>query len=452
LNFKEATPFDAPNHAQTKNHLSRLWVWFALGLTLLALCAWFFTAPSMKTVRVQTLELNSDQAMPFRLEFELHDEQVVATSLDPEHLVRQIYAALGDGERTKALALAGFLTRQFPTFQLGQLLYADLLNISSNAPVALPEVEDQDKPSLTRRLNELILESKRRINRPNANSLQGRVPSALLNLSPQQAYVAAVDASQSRLYWFENQSSGHGPVQLKLVRESYISVGLNGIGKRLEGDGKTPTGIYFVQKKLPGESLPDLFGIGALTLNYPNALDSMNKKTGSGIWLHGTPSAQYARAPESTDGCIVLSNPEMTQLLNLPGMRMTPVIISEKIDWVTPVESAEAFNAFKPSLDAWLAARNGTDADALKLHYSERFERDDMGLNQWWPRLAQTTLGHRVSKPLELISALEMKDPTQTMVVTLKDPNHKASVPAQYLRTYWQKEADQWKLVFQGPI
>jgi hypothetical protein len=61
-------------------------------------------------------------------------------------------------------------------------------------------------------------------------------------------------------------------------------------------------------------------------------------------------------------------------------------------------------------------------------------------------------LGHRVSKPLELISALEMKDPTQTMVVTLKDPNHKASVPAQYLRTYWQKEADQWKLVFQGPI
>ncbi len=405
----------------------------------------------MSSVREQAQAVTSSQAMPFRLEFELNDEQVIAASQDPEHLVRQIYAALGDGERTKALALAGVLTRQFPTFQLGQLLYADLLNISSNAPVALPEVEEQDKPSLTRRLNELVLESKRRLNRPSVHSLQGRVPSGLMSLSPQQTYVAAVDASQSRLYWFENQSSSGGPVQLKLIRESYISVGLNGVGKQLEGDGKTPTGIYFVQKNLPGESLPDLFGIGALTLNYPNALDLMNKKTGSGIWLHGTPSAQYARAPESTDGCVVLSNPEMGQLLNLPGLRMTPVIISEKIDWVTPEESSNAFKDFKPSLDAWLAARNGTDADALKSHYSERFEREDMGLNQWWPRLAQTTLGHHVSKPLELVSALQWKDHAQTMIVTLKDPNQKAAAPPQYMRTYWQKEAGQWKLVFQGP-
>lgn len=390
--------------------------------------------------------------MPFRLEFEHAEDPIVATPQDPEHLVRQIYAALGEGERAKALALAGVLSRQFPTFQLGQLLYADLLSISSNAPVSLPELDVPDQPSLTRRLNELILESKRRLNRPSANSLQGRVPSALLSISPQQTYVAAVDASQSRLYWFENQSTAQGPVRLKLVRESYISVGLSGVGKNLEGDGKTPTGIYFVQKNLPGESLPDLFGVGALTLNYPNAVDLMNKKTGSGIWLHGTPSAQYARAPESTDGCVVLSNPEMRQLLNLPGLRMTPVIISEKIDWVTPDESSQVFQAFKPSLDAWLDARNGTDAQRLKSHYSERFERDDMNLEQWWPRLAQVTLGHHVNKPLELISTLQWKDATHhTMVVTFKDPNHKASVPPQFLRTYWQQEAGQWKLVFQGP-
>ena len=184
MNFKEPTPFDALNHAQPKTPRIRRWAWVALGLTLLALCAWFFSAPLVNTARNQVQNLSSHQAMPFRLEFELNDEQVLAASLDPEQLVRQIYAALEDGERTKALALAGFLTRQFPNFQLGQLLYADLLNISSNAPVALPEVEEQDQPSLTRRLNELILESKRRLNRPNVNSLQGRVPSALLNLSP----------------------------------------------------------------------------------------------------------------------------------------------------------------------------------------------------------------------------------------------------------------------------
>jgi hypothetical protein len=37
------------------------------------------------------------------------------------------------------------------------------------------------------------------------------------------------------------------------------------------------------------------------------------------------------------------------------------------------------------------------------------------------------------------------------MVVTLKDPNQKGQAQQQYLRTYWQKENAQWKLVFQGP-
>ena len=304
---------------------------------------------------------------------------------------------------------------------------------------------------LLKRLNELILESRRRLNRPGANTLQGQVPAALVFLSPQQAYIAAVDASQSRLYWFENRSQGHGPPQLQLVKESYISVGARGVGKAMEGDGKTPTGVYFIQKNLPGETLPDLFGVGALTLNYPNAIDLMHKRTGSGIWLHGTPSAQYARAPESTDGCVVLSNPEMRRLLNLPGLRMTPVIIADQLDWVPGEQQTQVFNEFKPALDAWLAARNGTDPDVLKSHYSERFERDDMNLAQWWPRLAQTTLGHHVNKPLDLISALQWKDKAHTMVVTLKDPNLKAAAQQQLLRTYWQKESGQWKLVFQGP-
>lgn len=421
-----------------------------LGLAV-AVCAWLFSAGPLDSLSQGIGGTDTQASMTWRLQFEATPPPSLATPQDPEHLVRLIYAALGDGERAKALSLASLLAQQFPTFQLGQLLYADLLNISTNAPVNLPEVEEEIKPSLRKRLNELILESKRRLNRPSAHSLQGQVPAALVFLSPQQPYVAAVDASQSRLYWFENRNQGLGPPQLHLVKESYISVGMHGVGKGVEGDGKTPTGVYFILKQLPGETLPDLFGVGALTLNYPNAIDLMNKRTGSGIWLHGTPSAQYARAPESTDGCVVLSNPEMRQLLKLPGLRMTPVIIANQLDWVSADQQSRRFNDFKPALDAWLAARNATDPDALKLHYSERFERDDMNLAQWWPRLAQTTLGHHVSKPLELVSALQWKDQAETMVVTFKDPNQTQPGQPQYLRTYWQKEMDQWKVVFQGP-
>jgi murein L,D-transpeptidase YafK len=259
-----------------------------------------------------------------------------------------------------------------------------------------------------------------------------------------------VDASKSRLYWFENRSGIDGRLQLHLVKETYISVGINGVGKDKEGDGKTPLGVYFILRNLPGEGLPDLFGVGALTLNYPHAVDVMRKKTGSGIWLHGTPSAQYARAPESTDGCVVLSNPEMGRLLQMPDLRMTPVIIAEQLEWVNADQAEQTWTAFKPVLDQWLQARNGRDPEALKTHYSPRYEQDGMALAQVWPRLAQTTLGHNQSQPLELVSVLNWKDQDHTMVVTMKDPNQNHPQGTAYLRMYWQKENGQWRLVFQG--
>jgi hypothetical protein len=424
---------------------------------ILAVGGWF--SEDLKTafsrastyIHDQASDLTGGRAMPWRLDFDGLTPATTPASTDPEHMVRQIYAHLGQGDRAQALATAALLASEYPTFQLGQLLYADLLNISIQKPVSWAEVNEAEQPSLMKRLNELVLESKRRLQRQSAQHLLGKVPAAFVFLSPQQPYAAVVDASQSRIYWFENRSDSTGRMQLQLIKETYISVGVNGTGKRQEGDGKTPLGVYFVQKGLPGDTLPDLFGVGALTLNYPNALDLMQKKTGSGIWLHGTPSAQYARAPESTDGCVVLSNPVMDGLMSLPGLRMTPVVIANKIDWLPSGQTSPSLADFKPTLDQWLAARNGHDPEALKLHYSTRFERDNMDLEQWWPRLAQTTLGHIVSKPLELVSVLQWQDDMHTMVVTLKDPNQKGQSQQQYLRTYWQKENSQWKLVFQGP-
>ncbi len=396
--------------------------------------------------------ISSSTTMPWRLAFDPQSPQATpAPELDPEPLVRQIYAQLGEGERAQALATASVLAERFPTFQLGQLLYADLLNISSAKPVVWPDAQELNAPSERKRLDELILESKRRLQRDSAQSLQGKIPAALAFLSPQQAYVAAVDASKSRLYWFENRSGLDGRLQLHLVKESYISVGINGVGKDKEGDGKTPLGVYFILRNLPGEGLPDLFGEGALTLNYPNAVDLMRKKTGSGIWLHGTPSAQYARAPESTDGCVVLSNPEMRRLLHMPDLRMTPVIIAEQLEWVNADQAGQTWASFKPALNQWLQARNSRDPEALKIHYSPRYEQDGMALAQVWPRLAQTTLGYSQAQPLELVSVLNWKDQDHTMVVTMKDPNQTHPQGAAYLRTYWQRENGQWRLVFQGP-
>ncbi|PUE06893.1 hypothetical protein B9Z51_13290 [Limnohabitans sp. T6-5] len=437
------------------SHPRRLrWAWPSLLVVLLAFVAWWFSA-FHEISDVDSNALTNAQAtsgpMGWRIEFEPAPNEPTAASPDPETLVRRIYAQLGNGDRAKALATAASLTAQFPNFQLGQLLYADLLNISSRQPIHGDEINEETQPSALKRLQELVLEATRRLSHPEAHALQGQIPAALAFLDPQQAYVAAVDASRSRLYWFANRTGADGKPQLELLKETYISVGINGVGKLKEGDGKTPLGIYFIQKNLPGATLPDLFGVGALTLNYPSAIDIMRRKSGSGIWLHGTPSAQYARAPESTDGCVVLANPEMEKLLNLPDLRMTPVIIAEKLDWVPAGGASSLYADFKPTLNQWLQARNGLDPDVLKQHYSSRFERDEMDLTYWWPKLAKVSLGHYKSKPLQLMSVLRWHDAQDTLVVTMKDPNQKNINAYQYLRTYWQKEGSAWKLIFEGP-
>ena len=431
----------------------RHWRWTVPTLLVAAfsVTVWWFSDRARFPVNVQLGFQAPAEPMRWKLSFEPDNTRDVIAAQDPETLVRQIYQHLGEGERAQALATARELSLQFPHFQLGQLLYADLLNISSQQPVEGTDLEPQAQPSAMRRLQELVLEAKRRMTRTSPDALQGQVPASLAFLAAQQPYIAAVDASRSRLYWFANRTGPDGRPQLELLKETYVSVGINGVGKVKEGDGKTPMGVYFIQKNLPGAALPDLFGVGSLTLNYPNAVDAMRNKPGSGIWLHGTPSAQYSRAPEATDGCVVLSNPEMQQLLRLPGWRMTPVIIADKLDWVPAGQVSTTYTDFKPHLDRWIADRQNADAAQLKTHYSPRFERDAMDLEHWWPKLVQATSAQRKTQPLEVVSALHWNDGEETMVVTMSDPNVKDKRQPVFLRTYWQKEAGQWKLVFEGP-
>jgi len=366
---------------------------------------------------------------------------------DPEVLLRQVFAALEAGQRPMALQQAQHLAEQWPHFQLAQLVYADLLNMELPKPVNA--LGTQDSMALGKRVQELATEAWRRLQHPPLEALRGRVPKGIHLLTPEHRYVAVLDASQSRLYWFENRSDADGHPRLELLRHTYASVGANGMGKFREGDGKTPLGVYFIQRSLPGRSLPELFGVGALTLNYPNAIDVMRNKTGSGIWLHGTPSQQYSRAPLATDGCVVLANGEMQHLLQLPGVSMTPVLLAERLEWMAQAERAPA--GFQTALQAWLERRLQGEPQALAGHYSPRFERDELGLDHWWPRLARQYSQPSRVEPLTPVSILSWHDEEAIVVVTLTPPSRPVGQRPGLVRTYWREEAGQWKIVFEGP-
>ena len=133
-----------------------------------------------------------------------------------------------------------------------------------------------------------------------------------------------VDVTQSRLYLYKNENQ-----QLSYVFDTYATIGKNGYDKNYEGDKKTPLGVYFIEGKLK-RRLSDFYGHGAFPLNYPNELDKIQSRTGSGIWIHGTPINTYSRAPQASDGCIVIGNNDIDMLYSIIKDSKTPVIVSNK--------------------------------------------------------------------------------------------------------------------------
>lgn len=371
----------------------------------------------------------------------------------PETALLQVFDTLRQGQHRSALEQVGQLVQQHPNFQLAQLLHAELLGMGMQDPMDALTPSARTASEARAQLDALASEARRRLLHPTVQQLQGRIPKGILKLAPTDRYVAAVDASASRLYWFANETGPDGTTRLRLLLSTYASVGANGMGKFREGDARTPIGVYFVQRSLPGERLPDLYGVGALTLNYPNAIDLMRNKTGSGIWLHGTPSLQYSRAPLATDGCVVLANHDMQILLELQGTASTPVLIAERLEWVEE-NAATLPESFEGALQDWLRQRLGGKPEALAGFYSPRFEREALGFDYWWPRLSRHYRNTRKVQPLQLQSALAWRDEEDLIVATLTPQNHTGGTDVrrvERVRTYWRLEDGHWKIVYEGP-
>lgn len=368
-----------------------------------------------------------------------------------------IYQLIGKGEHRAALAAADALVREHPNFHLAHLVHGDLLSLQTRPVRQLGDVPDTTAQAAAEQLATLREESRRRLLALTERPPEGSMPSQFLALSTQSRHAIAVDASRSRLYLFENQTppgenGKAAPARLKLIGDYYISVGLQGIEKQIEGDKRTPLGVYYITSTLDPKSLPDLYGVGALPINYPNALDAQRGKTGSGIWLHGTPREQFVRAPQASDGCVVLANPDLERLLSTVRVRTTPVVIAPELQWVRPEGLAAERSRFEAALEDWRQARSQGQVERLRNLYSERFNNQGRDLAQWWPRV-EDELRSTGARELELkdLSLLRWRDSQDTMVVTFGE------VPAGQTRgvtrrQYWSHENGQWKIFFEGTL
>ncbi|MEL7115558.1 MAG: L,D-transpeptidase family protein [Pseudomonadota bacterium] len=101
----------------------------------------------------------------------------------------------------------------------------------------------------------------------------------------------------------------------RVLREYDIGLGFGPIGhKQFEGDGRTPEGRYYIDRRNPNSSYHLSIGI-----SYPNAEDiaaarAAGKSPGGDIFIHGAPNA-FARLQRKGEdwsaGCITVTNREM---------------------------------------------------------------------------------------------------------------------------------------------
>ncbi len=131
----------------------------------------------------------------------------------------------------------------------------------------------------------------------------------------------AVDKKLQTLFMFQRDVSRYDAT-------SYTcTTGQERGDKQVEGDLRTPEGIYFVEKHINKGLDWDLYGGIAYTLNYPNPMDKLRRKTGFGIWIHGR---GHEITPRETQGCIALDMPDITKL----GPELTsglPVMVARAI-------------------------------------------------------------------------------------------------------------------------
>mgnify|MGYP000250504441 CR=1 FL=1 len=286
----------------------------------------------------------------------------------PEQSLSAVVQALRAGQRQEAMSQLQALTLREPTFRIAQLLYGDLLAARAGREVAIP-LRDADDTALQELAEEVQLRLAAEVQAPAAD----QVPNAIIALSPEHPHVVAVDLERARLFLLRQRDG-----VLEIARHHYAAIGRNGSGKEIEGDLRTPIGIYRITAWMEDRALPELYGAGALPVSYPNAWDRLHRRTGHGIWLHGVPRDTYTRAPRSSEGCVTMANDDLMRLQ--PDVRIgeTPVIFSNELSWRTPVAAALEQREWLDRLEGWRARWAAVDTEGYLGYYHSEFTAPGM--------------------------------------------------------------------------
>ncbi len=378
-----------------------------------------------------------------------------------ESLLVKSLLEITEGKNKQAFNTVNELIRTAPNFKLAYLIRGDLLTAQGRGLAAFGDSSaNADAATSKDELNGLRDEARTRIEYYLSTKKVAQQPNLLVQFGAGQSHLIVVDTAKSRLFVYKKVDDG-----LQYVADYYVTIGKNGANKQAEGDKRTPLGLYFASAKL-NRQLDDFYGDGAYPLNYPNELDQHQNKNGSGIWLHGTPTDTYSRPPRASDGCVVLSNPDLIALAPILKAGRVPVVIADNLEWLekdaaqNKLEAQTADKqALENALEDWRKDWVSQNTDAYLSHYSKKFFYSDGGLQKW----SDYKRGIQAAKPKVAIQINDVSmfgypgehkahGLSEPMVVVNFEQDFRSPSLQNKMRKrqYWINENNSWKIIYEG--
>jgi murein L,D-transpeptidase YafK len=362
----------------------------------------------------------------------------------PEPALAQVFEQIEESRWENALQLTESLIRAYPNFRLAHLIKGDLL-LARSRP--LTSFGEGGVKAASAKVADLRAEAIVRLHAYRSRPQEGYVPRYLLQMRADQKHAVVVDTQRSRLYLYENDNG-----RPRFVADYYVTHGKLGTDKVREGDQKTPIGVYHVTASLPRQKLTDFYGSGAFPISYPNDWDKWMGRNGHGIWLHGTPSDTFSRPPRASDGCVVLSNQDLNALAGNLQVGLTPVIISNSIEWLSLDDWQAERSSLLALIEQWRSDWESRDITRYASHYSRRFRSDNMDLAAWVEHKQRVNAGKSWIKiATRNISMLRNPGKEEYVVVTFEQ-DYRSNNLSQSMQKqqYWIKEDGRWKIVHEG--
>ena len=336
------------------------------------------------------------------------------------------------------------LLERYPNYRLAHLVQGDLWLAKSRPIVSLGN-STQSQPGDS--LSGLRAEATARVNREHDAFKPEQIPANFWRVPATQPFALAVDVDKSRLYVLANENG-----RLVRVADFYATIGKAGGGKAREGDQRTPLGAYTLLGSISREKLADLYGAGAFPLDYPNVWDKRQGRDGFGIWLHGVPSDTYARAPRSSDGCVVVSNPDLKLIEKFIAPGRTSFIIAQSIDWVDKDVAGRQSQALLTAVERWRSDWQALDTPHYLQHYAPSFVSDTQRLPEWREQKRAVNAVKTWAK-IELgnLSAVQYPGEKTIAVVTFDQNYQSSNLSGQTKkRQLWQLIDGRWQIIYEG--